>query len=516
MRYSTYEKWVIKDQAPTVNFGGGKGTSPEEAFILSEPAHLMKLAEDVNNGQAYSSTFFRLACDIDMRGIAFKPIGYCTGPFDKKEFSGIFDGGNHEIFNFHIDPTEDKSLGVFGYLEYATIQNLNIKAFSIKATGPAGGLAGYSETSTIANCHIEGTVSSVGGSVGGLVGIASNTTIGGCRSACEVDLVQGIGIGGLCGYVYNNSNITDCHAGGNITAKDSNDVGGFAGSIRDSSLIDAHATGSVAALDCTDVGGFGGMARDCKLTGCCAKGDVSSVNGEDFGFVGGLLGYTNSVIRNCYAVGRVIKTGSKGSLGGLVGDTSRSTITNSYAAGDVCGEGYVGGFVGLINNIGEIDTKIENCYAAGNIIGMNGESRCAGFVGKIDQSGGSVLIAKCYAYGEIMEQGKGFVAINTYGTISACFWRKDKEINGGINDGHAVPALPTERFENMEVFTDKGWGFGGPESAWLLMGNTAMHRPQLDMSHTQGRVPGKAAAPLPTYFPMRSTLPDMSRSTVAN
>ncbi len=129
--------------------------------------------------------------------------------------------------------------------------------------------------------------------------------------------------------------------------------------------------------------------------------------------VGGLAGYSddNGTIENCYATGNV--TGIEANTGGLVGYNRRGIIENSYAEGNVSGSNSVGGLVGWIE-----ESVIQNCYATGEVtVGDDGFGG-GGLVGSNLES----VINNCHATGKVTIEdgsfgGGGLVGGNYNGTI---------------------------------------------------------------------------------------------------
>ncbi len=113
--------------------------------------------------------------------------------------------------------------------------------------------------------------------------------------------------------------------------------------------------------------------------------------------VGGLAGMidTSSVISNCYVTGELEGLHGLNRVGGLVGESNRSTISNCYAAanikfassnnnfGRVCG-----GLVGVAQH-----SAISNCYSTADINISGSNAACGGLIGY--QSG--TTIENCVA-----------------------------------------------------------------------------------------------------------------------
>jgi hypothetical protein len=479
---STYERWIVPsnpDPAST-RFEGGDGSSWEEAYVMTKPAHLIKLSEDVANGVSYGGSFFRLGNDIDLGGVLWRPIGYCSGPFDKMEFSGSVDGAGRSVSNFTVEGQGDRSAGFFGYIEYSLIQNLVVKDFEIKDGDSAAGLVGYSETSTIAGCFAEGIVTGAS-NIGGIVGLACNSMRMNSVSDVSINVSDGNVAGGLCGYVYNGSRILNCESKGDIDASNTGEVGGFVGSIKDGILENCHAGASVTAVDCGNVGGFGGLMRNCRLDWCFARGAVNAENEKTNALVGGFAGFTNSELTRCAAFGSVSKSGAIGSVGGFVGEVAKGSIYSSYSSGPVAGDGFVGGFAGSANCADGAVTTIENCCCLGPVTSEKVKSLAGGFIGNMKRQGGNVVVTKCYAYGELSPKVKGFTAGESLGSVVDCVWRRDESgVNDDRSDGRGIQSLTTTQFSDADIFAGMGWSIYDPESAWRRADEITPPRPHLN------------------------------------
>jgi hypothetical protein len=479
---STYEKWIIPQNLDlgSIQFGGGDGASLDTAYIVSRPVHLIKLAEDVNSGMSYKGVYFRLENDIDLGGFSWRPIGYCAGPFDKRDFGGVFVGDGHTIKGFSIEDQGNKSVGFFGYIEYAVIQNLCVTDFQITSGESAGGLVGYSETSTIVGCYTEGHIKSTSSNSGGLVGLACNSLMQDCVSAVVVNVNGGNAAGGLCGFVYNGTKIAGCESRADLRVKDMSDAGGFVGSIKDSSLENCHSKSNVMSLDCSNVGGFGGLIRNCGLDWCTAKGSVSAANENTPALVGGFVGFTNSVMTRCIATGNILKGGTGGSVGGFAGDVARGAISSCYSCGSVNGDGYVGGFAGAAR-CDDGSTDIENCYCVGAVTSNEKKSQAGGFIGNMRRQGGNVVVSNCYSFGKISLTVRGFTAQQSTGSIVDCAWRRDENgINDDAIDGRGIQELSSEQFGDGNLFAGMGWSILEDDSVWCYVNEIDPGRPHLN------------------------------------
>ena len=97
----------------------GEGTAANP-YKIQNVDDLKLLAENVNNGEAYANTYFKLTANIDLNNEPnWTPIGT-----EDTLFQGTFDGGGHQITNLKIGKREYG--GLFGNVWGATIQNCNV------------------------------------------------------------------------------------------------------------------------------------------------------------------------------------------------------------------------------------------------------------------------------------------------------------------------------------------------------------------------------------------------------
>lgn len=290
----------------------------------------------------------------------------------------------------NVTGSADKVGGLVGASYNTDIENCYATG-KISGTGDVGGLVGSGRN--IADSYATGKVTGSGENVGGLAGQAYEIT----SSYAKGDVTNsGRYTGGLVGNVDNNSNITDCHATGNVTVTGSNQyVGGIVGNTA-GNLTNCYATGDITATASQYVGGLAGysMNSNSTLANCYAKGNVSGRDevggliGQCYGMItdshaygdvigasgniGGLTGTVYSRIQNSSANGNVKSTGSTGNVGGLVGSSSNTGVSNCYATGDVSGGEYAGGLVGVST------TTINKSYSLGNVSGAKNKGGLVG------------------------------------------------------------------------------------------------------------------------------------------
>ena len=224
------------------SYHSGIGTSADP-YIIFTSAEFAYFAQQVNNGNSYDNTYFKLSSNIRLNNKEFNVIGSIDNPFN-----GHFDGDGFKIRDFIIAGTSNY-VGLFGYVN-GTIENVGITNVSITSTSTSNGkyyagvVAYLGEQGVLKNIYSTGTVTNnaayysyAGGLVGCSVGLIENS-----YSTCNV-VAKSSSLfayaGGLVGYL--EGTINDCYATGNVTANGANDTysrnGGLVGDKTKNSVI---------------------------------------------------------------------------------------------------------------------------------------------------------------------------------------------------------------------------------------------------------------------------------------
>ena len=248
------EKSTAVSENETADFEG-EGTAANP-YKIQNVDDLKLLAENVNNGEAYANTYFKLTANIDLNNEPnWTPIGT-----EDTLFQGTFDGGGHQITNLKIGKREYG--GLFGNVWGATIQNCNVTG-EVNGYNYSGGIVGYANDNThILNCSFQGNVEGNGQDRGGIVG---STSIGCDVSGC---FVTGTVTGGNCvGGIAGNGvgTIKNCYALADVTAA-GDSAGGIAGYAYNLSIENCYYSGKVSSNG--NAGGIAGIARNSEIQNC--------------------------------------------------------------------------------------------------------------------------------------------------------------------------------------------------------------------------------------------------------
>ena len=349
------------------------------AFTLSTAEQLAGLSVLSAQGKTFSGKTVVLETDVDLNGEAWTPI---------KQFSGTFDGGNHEVSNFTLDGTAGRA-GFFQNLgQYpATVKNLTLSNVEGIASSNQyfGILVGNGHTSILENVHIVDCkieTTNKDAWVGGIYGYFNWTSASNCTvENLVIDATDGAKfIGGFSGNMDQDLTINNVDIKGlKITVTETDGdcaVGGFTGQTqtghRQPTFTNCDVTGlDIVVSGTVDVGGFIGdagahtIANNCTTEGKIDATGVTNTSSNIGGFISD-SGWNNNEsskgghkISNCTADVDIVTGGAK--AGGFIASTTAYhadggnrnmplTLTNCSATGTVTvAEGAtatIGGFAG--------------------------------------------------------------------------------------------------------------------------------------------------------------------------
>lgn len=161
--------------------GDGTEASP---YVLSTPAHLKYLQEQVNAGTSYAGVYFKQTEDFNLNNKAWNQIGFqqigSSGESGIKYFEGNYDGNGKYISNL-------KNI-LFGYIKNSEIKNLtlqgndlNMQSLAVFGVNSVDGASSLVKTTAgacrIINCHNRINITSYTNSCGGLVTTAGGTSL---------------------------------------------------------------------------------------------------------------------------------------------------------------------------------------------------------------------------------------------------------------------------------------------------------------------------------------------------
>ncbi|WP_455656540.1 GLUG motif-containing protein [Phascolarctobacterium sp.] len=201
--------------------------------------------------------------------------------------------------------------------------------------------------------------------VGGISGYNKGTING---ESYNTGSVEGVGkaVGGIVGYNYETSDISNVYNTGNVTGSDYY-VGGIVGYTA-GDIVNVYNTGNIKGTQY--VGGITGRAQSGKIENSWNTGKITGSH-----YLGGIAGYSADIISESYNEGEIIGTGSSQYLGGIIG-YAKDTLSNVHNTGNVSGGVYyLGGIAGFTVS------DIVDAYNKGSI-GNNGAKQVGGIAGQ--------------------------------------------------------------------------------------------------------------------------------------
>jgi uncharacterized delta-60 repeat protein len=349
-----------------------------------------------------------------------------TGTYDGNGYkiSNLFINRPSSDFAFE---NNGYNIGLFGAATSATLRGITIENGFILGFQNVGGIAGYAENSDIIDCQFHGTVWARNGSLGGgIVGISINNVIDNVSSSGYAK-GSGNVIGGLIGRMVlgtlrNSSTSMRVDGGQEIGGA----VGSFSRGTLSKVFATGDVFGdSAEASDMKygiSVGGLVGyMTNNSSIEESYATGNVKA-DGDGAGGLVGVIDFSVGSITKSFASGNV--HGATG-VGGLIGviNTDDFTITDSYAVGNISGNNAIGGFIGFSGVYGPF--IIDRVYAAGTIAG-SGVAK-GGIIGSLDNPDGGLSVSSSYWDTQLsgiatsaggFGEGKTTAEMKTQGTFS--------------------------------------------------------------------------------------------------
>jgi hypothetical protein len=325
--------------------------------------------------------------------------------------------------------TSSYGVGLFAYLDNATVRNLVISGSFVSTTSTmnnsahsAGALAIRAD-GTLYLASISNQASVKGWrAVGGLVGwVQGRSEIQGSHNYGNVwaDRYNASHTGGLLGYQVGESTIRNSGNSGVIEGREN--VGGLVGTFFQGSgnFENSYNAGSIEGD--SSVGGLAGYVRvDANITSSYNSGAVLA----NSYFAGGLAGFvkSNAYIDSSYNIGPVISSGVAGGLVGRVAD-NRGFLGLSFNAGSVTAPYDVDGLVGLTNYAAATNSAYSSAASDFVVTTPVADMKLAStFVGFDFSSANPV-----WGFGTCSENG-GYPMLRVFGAVGSYF-----KVSCGVN-----------------------------------------------------------------------------------
>lgn len=383
--YGVFTGWLYNDEPITDSTGHSltKWNFTSDITLTVDWTVKIYTVEDLLKMGTYLNGDFILMNDIDLSGVNWNPIGINSAPF-----TGHLDGNGHKISNLTIDTsnyTNRSSFGLFGYISFATIEDLVIEDFeftseNIEKTYYVGALAGIDLTDLSSSTNEEPLIKEITTSgsyvvakqsssypvyAGGLFGKVSFEIISNCKNF--IGITNASHAGGLVGtatkmmYALNSSNEGQI----NSTL--------YAGGLLGKCGTAFYASESSNKADITSVQAAGGLVGSVDyyavITLCYNTGNITSTTDNTFLGAGGLIGCCYSTGGEALPSVEISESYNRGNIsapcaGGLLGVTYEIKLTNVYNAGSVSGNKYSGSIFAY-SSVG----SVKQCLGSGSVSG---------------------------------------------------------------------------------------------------------------------------------------------------
>ncbi len=414
----------------------GAGTAPalvDGWYEISKPAHLYWLADTVNN-YGYTSAKAKLVADIVVNDSVLDADGNPTGTLFRSwtpigttsnHYQGTFDGQNHTVSGLYFNNTSSNNypsggqfIGLFGYTHNAQISNVGVIDTYFNGYRYIGGIIGWVYyNTTITNCYSAATLSATNTSdnyLGGIAGGIDNYSSNKVTSCYSIGKTTGKGyyVGALCGLKYASAVFTNCYYADSC-AVDGNNVEqfGLGASSRGASVADMP--GSTAAATVADF----------------ASGRVT------FGLNGGK---SDSTVVWRQTIG-----------------TDLMPVWDSASA--------------LVYASAPCPTQFSNTPG---VVKQHAECNALGQCPDCGQSMAYAVLIKTAAQADSLGLSSSFVGYYAIANAAQLYWFADT-VNAGFTSAKGV--LVADIVVNENVLNEDGSLNGSPEFAWTPMGSSSRY-----------------------------------------
>ena len=293
-------------------FAGGTG-SAKDPYRIATAEQLIYFRNQVNGGSTFEGEYIVLTANIDLISTSgtkqgFGTIGEVTGVTTEgvngKVFQGVFDARIYEIKNLYWNGGDYR--GLFGYIgEKGKVYNVTVSNVELISTGSLNGTIAAVNRGLIDNCVVaSGTVKSAG-RAGGIVGFnyggmvrnsinwanvsANGNSIVG-NHIPGINNVEWLGsdFGGIAGVMTSGAVLDQCANYGNVTGSagvgegsGGTRAGGLAGLLDTSTISDSYFIGSLSNRNTNDIGGFTGSIYNGTVKNCYFQSNATKQFGWD-------------------------------------------------------------------------------------------------------------------------------------------------------------------------------------------------------------------------------------------
>lgn len=200
----------------------------DDYYQITNESELRWFAQAVNGGK--KSIKARLMNDITVnKNTQWTPIGT-----NDNRFKGTFDGHGHTISGLTCTDTSKNYVGLVGFADDATIQDVTVQGSSFNGKDYIGAVCGFIVDGYITGCTNSGSTVSGSWKIGGIAGKAKYTNVQRCVNTGKVSGKNDLG--GIVGCT-EGARVQDC---GNTDNVKPTGIGRFCGGIAGSVVGSSH------------------------------------------------------------------------------------------------------------------------------------------------------------------------------------------------------------------------------------------------------------------------------------
>lgn len=316
----------------------------ETVFTLTTAEQLIGFRSLIKSGTRFEGKTVKLGNDIDVSSTNWIAIG---------TFTGTFDGCGHTIkYSYKYDKSScPTSNGLFGFTSNAIIKDLKVSGYlNVQSNWnnysvSCGGIVGKGTNTKIINCcnnvqieydrysyHPDKSYYSYDDYVGGICGYSDGCKISYCVNEAIVKslvMFATMNTGGICGYAYYTTEITECENINSVLGCTENVTGYLAGITYQGGIVGRLVDSSYITY--------------CRNTGNCMANNNGSV------YLGGIAGSGNC--KSCYVASERITSNKTPKA-----ITSSGRINNCFVNNDVVGVSLSGTGVNFDYSLSQMKT----------------------------------------------------------------------------------------------------------------------------------------------------------------
>ena len=369
-------------------------------YHITKASELAWVAQKVNSGETFEGKTISLDESLDLGGrydkdgnklgTEWTPIGIKKSADEIFPFKGTFEGNNNVISGIYInkpleESLENQHLGLFGYVDTSTINNLTIKNSYIEGYSNIGVVCGRVVNGSNIKNMVASNIYVNAIKASGIVVGATNTNVSLSNLYSYNSKIYGNGlyIGGVVGVLQNASSLNNAYSNSivsNISDGRLTATGGILGGISSKSVGNNLVSETIVSSGSGLGGIVGQLQKNSKLINSISYASVHGVN-----YIGGVVGMSSgteigNTLENIKSYAEI--QGSGEYIGGVNGCLSSgvNNFTNIYSEVIVRGKDKVGGIIGGFIESYETTLNYKNIVSEATVEGETNKGELWGYV----------------------------------------------------------------------------------------------------------------------------------------